>query len=264
MPSQSLTGHKRRISDESVLQRTPLRRRVQHRQDNQVQNIYGNGDEKRENYNGKRKPDTFLLSSPTDVSDATVMQQIRAKQAKASGLPNLSLLPPAESVVTKVDPMAKEEASELEEEAEAGALTPRPTVYRRMAPRPPLSHRRTYGLNRARFGVGIVRCRNCKLNDEDTETEDKSPKSSPLREHSSSVKASKLLMEGADRGYSEDDNSEILENQVGALVLPIDPTQACFDRSFNEDQWQLRSPSPDEKFVPENSCCATTCEKTLQ
>ncbi|KAG2903861.1 hypothetical protein PC114_g12079 [Phytophthora cactorum] len=264
MPLQSLTGRKRRTSDESAPQQTPVRRRrvsntcrVQHCQDtNQVQKFRETGDGKCGN---QGKPGNFSLSSPTDVSDAVVVQQIRAKQAKASGLPNLSLSLLAKSIVAKI-----EEASELKGEVEAEALTPRPTVRRHTAPRPPLSRRRAIGLNRARFGVGIVRCRIWKLNEEDTETEDESPESSPRRENPSSSKATKLLI-GADFGYSDDDNSEKLEDQVGALVLPIDPTQACFDRSFSEDQWQLRSPSPDEKFVPENSCCAaTSVEKTVK
>jgi hypothetical protein len=42
---------------------------------------------------------------------------------------------------------------------------------------------------------------------------------------------------------------------VGSSVLPIDPSLTCFDRSYSEDQWQLRSPSPEEEFVPEKSCC---------
>ncbi|ETM97910.1 hypothetical protein, variant 2 [Phytophthora nicotianae P10297] len=255
MSWQSLTGHKRRIPDEWVQQQTPVRhRRIQHCQGNNQQIEDGNCG----NQTGKGKSGTFLLSSPTDVSDAAAVQQIRAKQAKANGLPNLSLSPAAELVVTEADRVAKdEEASELEEDVEAGALTPRPTIPRRTVPRPPLSRRRAVGVNRARFGVGIVRCRNWKLNEEDTETEDESSESSPLRENS---KAAKFL---TNCGYSEDCDSEKLEDKVSASVLPIDPTLACFDRSFSEDQWQLRSPSPDEKFVPENSCCgATTVENT--
>ncbi|KAF1773835.1 hypothetical protein GQ600_2173 [Phytophthora cactorum] len=126
MPLQSLTGRKRRTSDESAPQQTPVRRRrvsntcrVQHCQDtNQVQKFRETGDGKCGN---QGKPGNFSLSSPTDVSDAVVVQQIRAKQAKASGLPNLSLSLLAKSIVAKI-----EEASELKGEVEAEALTPRP------------------------------------------------------------------------------------------------------------------------------------------
>ncbi|KAG7379092.1 hypothetical protein PHYPSEUDO_009066 [Phytophthora pseudosyringae] len=273
MSSQSLAGRKRRVSDETAPQIRGRRRRVRQCQvKSQAETFREKGDGECEHQGGKGKPGAILLSSPTDVSAAVVqVRQVRTKQAKASGLPNFSLSPP-EAIVTNFGPVAKdEEASELEEDVEAGALTPRPTVRRRSAPRPPLSRRRAVGLNCARFGVGIVRCRSWSLNGEDTETEDESPACSPRRANlpsPSSAGAFQSVVRDEGYGCSEGGNSAgnaKLETQVGTSVLPIDPSQNCFDRSYSEDQWQIRSPSPDEEFDPENSCCAaTSVEKTTK
>lgn len=200
--SSSLSSRKRRISNIE----TPVRRskRVKQQSDAVL---------------GLKEGKTILLSSPTDVSDAVVMRQVRSKQAKASGLVSLD---------TKL-----EETSEAEAE---GALTPRPSpsVHRRTVQRPPLS-RRPVGLNRARFGVGIVRCRNWRSSEEDTETEDEGPECSLLPNGAIPIEPTSCGCSGP--------VDEKLEDQVSAFVLPIDPTQTCFN---SKDLWQLRSPSPEE------------------
>ncbi|KAL3668634.1 hypothetical protein V7S43_005935 [Phytophthora oleae] len=234
MSSPSLSGRKRRISDKQ----TPVRRcskRIKQQSD-AVNPVL-----KRPGQVVCQQGKNILLSSPTDVSDAALMQQarrVRSKQAKASGLPNLSPSPPE----TEVEVTITEETSEVETTTEEGALTPRPSVHRRTTQRPPLS-RRAVGLSRARFGVGIVRCRNWRPKGEDTETEDESPE----------LPNGNISIEPPSCGCSGP-LDEKLEDQVSTFVLPIDPTQTCFDRSYSEDLWQLRS--PDEEFVPEHACSA--------
>ncbi|KAK1945829.1 hypothetical protein P3T76_002877 [Phytophthora citrophthora] len=233
MSSPSLSGRKRRISDIQ----TPIRRskRVKQQSDAVKQVLKRQGQETgKDTKEGK----SILLSSPTDVSDSVVMQQgrrVRAKQAKASGLPNFSPSPP--EIKVEVD-ISDTKTEEVETATGEGALTPRPSVHRRTARRPPLS-RRIVGLNRARFGVGIVRCRNWRPSEEDTETEDEGPEFSPIEPPSCSCSGPV---------------DEKLEDQVSTFVLPIDPTQTCFDHDDSGDLWQLRSPSPEEELVPEHSC----------
>lgn len=264
MRSQSLptpcVGRKRRLLDETEPHTPTRRRRVatspQSQDKNQEQNFCKKEDEKPQTQKEETKPGTIL--SPTDVSDAAMVHHVRTKQTKARGLPKLSLSPPAEPIVIQ-----NEEVSELEAQVEAEVLTPRPTVCRRkVAQRPPLSRRRAVGLNRARLGVGIVRCRSWRLNGEETETEteDESPAPSPRRAALSRSKTFVSVMEAAGCGCScGDAGDEKLEDQVGTSVLPIDPSLKCFDRSYKEDPWQLHSLSPDEEFVPET----TSVEKTL-
>ncbi|KAE9002530.1 hypothetical protein PR003_g5284 [Phytophthora rubi] len=249
-PTSPTVGRKRRIDSETQPQTPARRRKVSTTRVNQVLKRQGVGNSltKAQDGNRQRKsPGPILLSSPTDVADASVVQvqQIRTKQAKASGLPNLS---PPPAIVTKVD-QQQEEVSDVEAEEEAMALTPRPTatVRRRPPQRPPLSLRQAVAVNRARFGVGIVRCRSWQLGGEETETEDESPPPSP-RDNTSNFPVSPSSCKCPDE--------ENLEEIVGASVLPIDPSQTCFDPSYGEDRWQIRSPSPDEEFVPEFSCCA--------
>ncbi|GMF11139.1 unnamed protein product [Phytophthora lilii] len=253
-------GRKRRIDGESAPQ-TPVRRRrvgtSRVRQSEEIKPVAK--DDKCKKQEGK-KPGTLLLSSPTDVADLPLLKvQVRTKQAKASRLPDLS--PPS---LAKADDQ-EEEVSEVEAEVE---LTPRPMVLRRSAQRPPLSRRRVVSTNRAKLGVGIVRCRSWRLSGEETETEeeDESPPPSPRRTNSSRSRQANepvLAMEPPGCECSRDSSAEDErpEDYIGASVLPIDPSQMCFDRSFSEDEWQIRSPSPDEEFVPETSCCANMSGK---
>ncbi|OWZ11297.1 hypothetical protein PHMEG_00015705 [Phytophthora megakarya] len=220
MSSQSLAGRKRRFSSDFEPQ-TPVRRRKVSDAVETVQRVF--------EQHGVNHVPKCVLSSPTDVTDTKVMQQtrqIRTKQVKRSKLP----------IEQDTKDTKEEEASELETEVEAEVRTPRPSVPRPTA-RPPLSER-VGGLNRARFGVGIVRCRNWKLSGEDTETEDESPASSPRPSYNSKPLA--VSIESSGCGCAEENS----EDQIGTSVLPIDPNLQCFDR--NCDQWQLRSPPPDD------------------
>ncbi|KAJ8571558.1 hypothetical protein ON010_g5277 [Phytophthora cinnamomi] len=268
-PSSPLVGRKRRVDSEAQPQTPARRRKVNTSRVKQVLKRQGSGNSSTDgNKQHQKSSGTILLSSPTDVFDAPVVKvqvQVRAKQAKASGLPNLS---PSLQLATKVDQQQPEEASEVEAEEEAEALTPRPAAAARRRPpqRPPLSRRRAVVVNRARFGVGIVRCRSWRLNGEDTETEDESPPTSPrnpsprLSGASASIFPVSVfpvsVVQPSGCACLDEFGNSVGENLEEIAVLPIDPSQSCFDTSYGEDRWQIRPPSPDEEFEPEKSCCA--------
>lgn len=137
-PTSPFVGRKRRIDCDSQPQTPVRRRKVSTSRDKQVLKRQGAGNSLTKTQDGNKQqksPGTVLLSSPTDVSNASVVvqvQQVCAKEAKASGLPILSLAPPPK-IVTKVDPQ-QEEVSEVEAEEEAEALTPRPSLPVRRRP----------------------------------------------------------------------------------------------------------------------------------
>ncbi|GMF54924.1 unnamed protein product [Phytophthora fragariaefolia] len=261
-PTYQTTGRKRRMDSEQ----TPTRRRkvsiTRVKQILKRQSVE-NSETAQDGNKGNVLQRTTILSSPTDVSDASVGQvQVRAKQAKASGLPSFA----TPNSPTKVD-LQQEEASEVEAEEEAEALTPRPaaTARRRAPERPPLSRRRAVVLNRARFGVGIVRCRSLRLNGEETEADDETPPPSPrnlrtpLSPQSANVNVfpvSPMLHSGCLCSDEVGIGDENLEESVGNSVVPINPSLKCFGPSYSEGQWQIRSSSPDGKFLHESLCCA--------